>query len=123
MDFVGCQHCDACLADGNCVIQDDMQGIYPEFEQADVIVIASPVQFMDMTAPVKAMIDRFQAKWAKKYVLKQPPLGADKPRKGFLISLGGTRYKNLFDAISLVVKTFFIIIDVKYAGDILLRCR
>ena len=121
MKFVGCQHCDACLKSGECILKDDMQDIYPEFEKADVIVLASPMQFMDMTAPMKAMIDRFQAKWVNKYVLKRPPLGEDKPRKGFLIAVGGTKYKNLFDAILLVVKTFFIIIDVEYAGDMLIR--
>lgn len=121
MKFVGCQHCDACLKDGNCILQDEMQGIYTEFDQADVIVMATPMQFMDMTAPMKAMIDRFQSRWARKYVLEMPPLGDDKPRKGFLIAVGGTKYKNLFDAVLLVVKTFFKIVNIEYAGDILLR--
>ncbi|MBN2241014.1 MAG: flavodoxin family protein [Dehalococcoidales bacterium] len=121
MKFVGCQHCDACLKDGNCILKDDMQEIYPEFEQADVIVLATPMQFMAMTAPVKAMIDRFQCRWARKYVLKIPPLGDNKPRKGFLVAIGGMRFKNLFDAVLLVVKSFFLILNIEYAGDILLR--
>ncbi len=121
LKFVGCQNCDGCIKTGVCVIKDDMQPIYDEFEKADVIVLASPMQFMGMTAPMKAMIDRFQAKWVNKYLLKRPPLGTDKPRKGFLIAIGGTKYKNLFEAILLVVKTFFIIVNIEYAGDILLR--
>ena len=121
MNFRGCIHCDACLKDGECILKDDMRDIYPAFEWADVIVLASPMQFMGMTAPLKAMIDRFQAKWANKYVLKRPPLGDDRPRKGFLIAVGGTKFKNLFDGILLVVKTFFRIINVEYAGDILIR--
>jgi multimeric flavodoxin WrbA len=121
MKYVGCQHCDACLKEGICILKDDMQGIYTDFEEADVVVLATPMQFMDMTAPMKAMIDRFQSRWARKYVLDIPPLGDEKPRKGFLIAVGGTKYKNLFDAVLLVVKTFFRIVNIEYAGDILLR--
>src|SRR3989304_6152446 len=62
-----CQHCDACLKAGICKIKDDMQAIYKDLEQADVIVMASPVQFTGVTAPMKAMIDRCQSLWAKKY--------------------------------------------------------
>jgi len=68
-----CQHCDACLVKGKCKINDDMQKIYDEFRTADHIVLASPIQFMTVTAHLKAMIDRCQALWACKYVLKIPP--------------------------------------------------
>jgi multimeric flavodoxin WrbA len=121
MKYITCQHCDGCLKEGNCIIKDEMQDIYPEFEQADVIILATPIQFMGMTAPMKAMIDRFQSRWARKYVLKMPPLGEVKPRKGFLIAVGGTKYKNIFDSPLVIVKTFFRIVDIEYAGDILLR--
>ena len=67
------------------------------------------------------MIDRFQSRWARKYVLKIPPLGEVKPRKGFLIAVGGTKYKNIFDSPLVIVKTFFLLMNIEYAGDILLR--
>jgi multimeric flavodoxin WrbA len=121
LNFRTCQHCDGCLKEGNCVLKDDIQDIYPEFEQADIIILATPIQFMGMTAPMKAMIDRFQSRWARKYVLKIPPLGEVKPRKGFLIAVGGTKYKNIFDSPLIVVKTFFLLMDIENAGDILLR--
>jgi len=121
MKFVGCQHCDACLKDGNCAVKDEMQDIYPAFEEADVIVMASPIQFMGITAPMKAMIDRFQSRWARKYVLKTPPLGDEKKRKGFLIAVGGTKLKNLFEPTLVMIQTFYRLMDIEYAGDILLR--
>ena len=114
-----CQHCDACLKAGICKIKDDMQGIYVDFQQADVIVLASPVQFTGVTAQMKAMIDRTQSLWAKKYVLKMPPLGDRRERKGFFISVGGRKVANLFDPMLVMIKTFFHIIDVKYAGELL----
>jgi multimeric flavodoxin WrbA len=114
-----CQHCDACLKAGICKIKDDMQGIYADFQQSDVIVLASPVQFTGVTAQMKAMIDRTQSLWAKKYVLKVPPLGDRRERKGFFISVGGRKVANLFDPMLVMIKTFFHIIDVKYAGELL----
>ena len=119
LDISPCQHCDACLKAGNCRIQDDMQPIYEELEQTDCIVLASPVQFMGVTAPLKAMIDRCQCLWARKYLLKIPPLGEDKKRKGFFISVGGTKLKNLFEPSLVMVKTWFRILDIEYAGDLL----
>jgi multimeric flavodoxin WrbA len=117
--FETCTHCDSCLKEGICVIKDDMQNIYEEFEQADVIVLASPIQFSGITAPVKAMIDRFQSRWARKYLLKKPPLGEAKPRKGFFISVGGRKVPDVFEPALVMIKTFFRILDIKYSGELL----
>jgi multimeric flavodoxin WrbA len=114
-----CQHCDACLKTGICKIKDDMQTIYPELEQADIIVLASPIHFMGVTAQMKEMIDRCQALWSRKYVLKVPPLGDRRERKGFFISVGGRRIPNLFEPTLVMIKSFFHILDVTYAGDLL----
>ena len=118
LKYISCQHCDACLEKGICKIQDDMQQIYRDLEEADVIVLASPMQFMGITAEAKAMIDRCQAMWARKYVLKIPPLNPKKERKGFFISVGGRKVPNLFDSALVTVKTFFRILDVTYAGEL-----
>ena len=114
-----CQHCDTCLAKGECKIQDDMQMVYRELEQADRIVLASPLHFMSVTAQMKAMIDRCQAIWARKYVLKIPPLGNQRERKGLFISVGGRKVLNLFEPALVTVTTLFRILDVSYAGDLL----
>ena len=119
LDITPCQHCDACLEAGNCRIQDDMQMVYKELEQADRIVLASPIQFMGVTAQMKAMIDRFQALWARKYVLKLPPLGDRRERKGFFISVGGRKITNLFEPALVMVRTVFRVLDIAYAGDLL----
>jgi len=114
-----CQHCDACLEKGKCKVQDDMQMVYRELEQADRIVLASPIHFMGVTAQMKAMIDRFQALWARKYILKLPPLGSGRERKGFFISVGGRKIANLFEPALVMVKTVFRLLDIAYAGELL----
>ena len=113
-----CQHCDACLETGKCKVKDDMQKIYNELEQADRIVLASPIQFMTVTAQMKAMIDRCQALWVRKYQLKVPPLGDRRERKGFFISVGGRKIANLFEPALVTIKTLFRTLDVTYAGEL-----
>ena len=120
LKMVGCQHCDACLKEGKCRIQDDMQQVYAELEQADVIVLASPVQFSGPPAAVKAMIDRCQCLWARKYVLNTAPLCRERKRKGFLISVGARNMKDMFVPTLGIVKTWFHVLEVEYAGDLLL---
>jgi multimeric flavodoxin WrbA len=114
-----CQHCDYCLDEGECKIRDDMQMIYQEMAEADVIVLASPVQFMGLTSEIKAMIDRCQAMWARKYVLKKSPLEPVKNRKGFFISVGGRKGSNIFEPALVTVKAFFRVLDVNYTGELL----
>lgn len=114
-----CQHCDACFEAGECRIKDDMPMVYEELERADRIVLASPVQFMGVTAQAKAMIDRCQALWARKYILKQPPLGDRRQRKGLFIAVGGMKLANLFEPSLATVKALFKVLDITYAGDLL----
>ena len=119
--FIACQHCDACLKKGKCKYQDDMQMVYRELEQADRIVLASPIHFMGITAQMKAMIDRCQALWARKYVLEIPPLGNRRERKGFFISVAGRKVANVFDGALVTIKSLFTVLDVTYAGALLFR--
>ncbi len=116
-----CQHCDACLEAGRCKVEDDMQMVYRELENADRIVLASPIQFMGVTAQMKAMIDRCQSLWARKYVLKLPPLGNRRERKGLFISVAGRKVANVFDGALVTIKSLFAVLDITYAGELLFR--
>ncbi len=119
MNIAPCQHCDGCLAEGKCVVEDDMWLIYPELETLDAVALASPIQFYGLTADAKAMIDRCQAFWARKYILKRPL--SEQPRKGIFISVGGTKFRDLFEPAKATVKIFFRTIDVEYWGELLYR--
>ena len=120
LNITPCQHCDACQETGRCRIEDDMQMVYEELEKADRIVLASPIQFMSVTAQMKAMIDRCQALWARKCVLKQPPLSV-KERKGLFISVGGTKLAKLFEPALATVTALFNTLNITYAGELLFR--
>ncbi len=112
-----CREYYGCLRDGNCVIRDDMDGVYPKLLESDCIIIASPMFFYGLTAQVKALIDRCQALWARKYVLKQSP--PDAGRKGAFIGVGATKGAKLFEGSILTLKYFYRAIGVKYEDDLL----
>ena len=114
-----CKEYLGCFKDGNCVIRDDMDTIYPKLLEAGVVIIASPIFFYGVTSQAKALIDRCQALWARKHILKQTL--PDGVRKGAFIAVGATQGKRLFEGVVLTVKYFFEAIGVEYADELLVR--
>jgi multimeric flavodoxin WrbA len=119
LEIAACKEDYGCLEDGNCVIRDDMYGVYPKLLGADRIIVASPIFFYGLTSQLKALVDRSQALWARKYVLKRNP--PDSGRKGAFIGVGATRGEKLFDGSILTVKYFFQAVGVEYADELLIR--
>lgn len=117
-----CLGCGYCEKNGYCVIQnDDMASeIYPLLRAADIIVTATPMYFYSATAQLKALIDRSQAFWSRKYRFKLSDPRA-RQRKGFLIAIGATKGKNLFDGIFLTAKYFFDAIHAEFAEKLTYR--
>ncbi len=118
LNIAPCREYYRCLKDGNCAIRDEMDDIYPKLLDADRVIVASPIFFYGLTSQVKALIDRSQAIWARKYVLKQNLPGSG--RKGAFIAVGATRGEKLFDGSILTVKYFFKTIGVKYVDELLI---
>lgn len=112
----------ACKQDGICAIKDDFQKIYDLINQADGIVLASPIFFYAVSAHTKAMMDRCQSFWVKKYWIEKKPR-AEKifSKKGMFISVGATNGKKLFDGALLTVKYFFAAIDTELSETLLYR--
>jgi multimeric flavodoxin WrbA len=120
--IIPCRECLQCSNDGKCIILDDMQKIYPKLLEADIIILASPIFFYGVTAWAKALIDRCQAFWSRKYILKDESLGKDgKRRKGFLISVGGTKGQKVFEGAILTAKYFFDVLNSEYVGELVFR--
>lgn len=117
-----CTECHGCDETGDCVILDEMQKIYPKLLEADIIILASPIFFYGVTAWAKALIDRSQALWAKKYLVNDPSMGKrGKRRKGFFISVGATKGQKVFEGAILTVKYFFDTLNAEYTGELLYR--
>jgi multimeric flavodoxin WrbA len=62
MDIRPCDACDVCKESyARCIVEDDMQSLYPKLIQADVIVLAFPIYFFTINAQMKLFIDRWYA--------------------------------------------------------------
>ena len=120
-NIVPCKELIVCEKKGYCPIEDDMKGeIYPLLRKADVVILASPIFFFNMTAQLKALVDRCQTFWARKYVFKLADPGK-KTRRGYVLSVGASRGKSLFDGIELTGKYFFDAIGASYEGSLTYR--
>jgi multimeric flavodoxin WrbA len=111
----------ACRKDGKCPIHDDMESLYPKLAEADVVALASPVFFYAVSAQAKALIDRCQAMWAKKYLLKQPIAPGKPERKGVFLSVGGSKGGKIFDGPLLTMKYFFDALDIAFYRSLLFQ--
>ena len=118
----GCLECGGCDETGECVVKDDMQSVYPLLEDAEVIILASPIFFYGIPAQAKALIDRGQAMWSKRMLEKTPEQRRQYDSgKGYLIGVGATRGKNLFEGTELTAKYFFDALDMSYEGGLFFR--
>jgi len=116
LNIMPCNHCDACLRSGACPFQDDMQKVYRELEQADRLIMASPIHFMGLPSQLKSLIDRAQALWARKYLLKLPPLGDSRRRQGLFMAVGGRSGDKSFEPALATVQAFFACLDITFEG-------
>ncbi len=62
-NIAGCLACEYCHTKGNgkCIQKDDMQEIYPVLEEAEMIVLASPVYYHSFTGQLQCAINRIYA--------------------------------------------------------------
>ena len=60
-DLKPCMHCDFCLKNKKCVIQDDMLSVYENLKEADGIIIATPVQSGGISSNLAIIMDRTRA--------------------------------------------------------------
>ena len=112
MNIKPCQDCGGCEQTGVCVINDDMNEISRAIREADRIVLASPIFFFGLSAQAKTMIDRCQAFWCEKYLLKRPVPPGPRGRKGLLLLVGGMKKEIGIQCAEATAAAFFRTISV-----------
>lgn len=63
MKIGGCLACEYChkTGDGKCIQNDDMQKVYPLLENAEMIVLASPIYYHSFSGQLQCAINRIYA--------------------------------------------------------------
>ncbi len=107
MNIMPCQNCGGCEHTGKCVNHDDMDIVYEAIRTADRIIVASPVFFLSLSAQTKIMIDRCQAFWCEKYLLKKEIPGGQFGRGGLLLIAGGMKTDKGIKCGEITITAFF----------------
>lgn len=110
-DFSPCISCYACAKDKECILKDDFTKIYPLIDNSDVVVFASPIYFNSLSARSKALVDRMQVYWSRKFIQNEI---IEKNKEGIGLFVGGAPFKeDQFLGSELVLKHFFMAIGTK----------
>jgi len=112
MNILPCQNCGGCEETGCCIYDDDMTQIYEAIRNADRVILASPIFFFNVSAQSKIMIDRCQAFWCEKYLLKKTIPEGQYGRKGLLLLVGGMEKEIGVQCAEATAKAFFRTISV-----------
>jgi len=62
-DIRPCRACYGCLRTGKCVMRDDMQELYGEFDRAEAVVFVSPLYYATLPAQMLAVVNRLYPYW------------------------------------------------------------
>lgn len=109
-----CRACARC-ADGNdCPLADGMAEIMGALAAADVLLIASPLHFTSLSAPLIAFISRLQPFWHARR-RGAPPL-PPRNRQGGLVLTAGSRYPDMFKPARSVAAAAFKSLAIPFVG-------
>jgi multimeric flavodoxin WrbA len=114
-----CLNCGGCSRTGRCVQQDGYVALNGKVRAADRLILAAPIYFASLCAPMKCLIDRGQPFWVEKYVLKRQPPPRAIERRALLVSCGGFARGDKFLAnAEQIVKVYLLCQDIRYAGAV-----
>jgi len=115
--FAFCNGCNYCENTGKCVHR-DLDDFFQNFETADVVLFSSPVYNGSFSAPLKALIDRFQFYYTSFYKNgKVQPVA--KRRKGILLASAGRNGKIALQAMEKDLSCAFTILNMELEGSAL----
>lgn len=112
-----CLDCRYCWKHKGCSIDDSMSEVYQYLEPCNNIVIATPIYFYGIPAPLKIIIDRFQPYWAS-FIRKDNPIEIRK--KTIILMSGGAKpFDEQFVCASTILERVLIDINAQLVDKIL----
>ena len=115
--FAFCNGCNYCENAGRCVHK-DLDDFFLKFEDADLVVFSSPVFNGGFSAPVKALIDRFQVYYTG-YFAKGRVQQIEKHRDAILITAAGQSGEEATAYMSAQLSCAFTILNMRLKRSIL----
>jgi len=107
-----CVDCRSCKKDELvCVLKDDMQGIYPKMEEADVVIFGTPLYWWGPSGPMKLLMDRMRPFVAN---------GKFKGKKAVVVVASGDDTEASAPLVEMFRRTFDYL-EVEFVGRILAK--
>ena len=103
-----CPQSEDCLLTGVCTVLDDMQSLYARLRAVDLIYIAFPVTFRGVPAQTKALFDRTQPLWVRKYQMGQQLRRESEPGKALIIATADRDDPTEFDGAMQATRSWLV---------------
>lgn len=116
LSFRPCIGCGACSETGECALDDDMGSVYEAVDRAHVLAVGAPVYFLGLPGLLKGLVDRFQCRWSRRYLLGINP-GPERP--GATLSAAGASFHSVFTCAQKSVEAFFDVLGVACRTNLL----
>lgn len=94
-----CLDCRFCWENPSCALSDDMDKLYELIAEVDNFVLASSLNFSQLTGSLLSIASRFQYYYVSKCIRKDPTFYL-KPKNGGLLLTAGGDTKNVIHALS-----------------------
>jgi len=109
-----CIDCKTCHVEDECVYPDCGE-IFDYLEKADVLIFATPVYNLSFPAPLKAIIDRMQIYYNKRFVKGiKPPIA--KPKKAVLLVTNGDEKNDGAEIMAKQLRMVFTVLNTTLVG-------
>jgi len=97
LKFRGCQACMTCKTKlDKCVLKDDLTEVLDAVHQADVLVLATPTYFGEVSSQLKTFMDRTFSYLASDYLTSANPSRLNPGKKLVFIQTQGQEDENIF---------------------------
>lgn len=108
LKFRGCQACMMCKKKlDRCALKDDLEPVLDDIRDADVLVLATPVYFADITAQMKMFIDRTFSYYVPDFLNKPVPSRLSPGKQLVFIQTQAQPEENFFNDIYPKYEFFF----------------
>lgn len=115
-----CKDCKYCYHQSGCAIQDEMQEIYREIDESDAVIIATPMHFGIMSAPMFTVLSRLQTYWSNTFI-RHDEACKPKEKYGALLVTAGGSWVNMELLIEGVCSFAFDHMQADYIGRVLAK--
>ena len=113
--IVPCIDCGICKKQHGCAF-DDFSDFDNKYQNADIIVIATPIYNLSVPAPLKSILDRTQQYYNARFSLDITPV--TKPKKAVLLITGGAKSTKGTHHIEQMLKQTFSVMNTKITSKV-----